>query len=163
MTEEAQARPPVAGVAPAGGPAGERPDAGAEVPAPDGAPDRLKTLEASLADESKKSETLGRSLKEVESQLSQARNELGQATEHYRKVVFSLHQDIPAELITGSSIPEIDASVQKAVALVEKIKESLIRPGKTAIPAGAPARSAPDYAGLSPRDKIKVGIGQRQR
>lgn len=136
---------------------GEQPPAGGGPPGDQ----RVRELELCLAEQQQKREAMEQSLKEIGGELEKARGELGQAGVRYRELLYAVHPDVPAELITGATIPEMDASVEKATALVEKIKASLIRQSKLSIPAGAPARSSPDWSNLTPRDKIKAGIRQK--
>ncbi|GEM_PF-6660521 len=123
--------------------------------------DRVKELELCLAEQKQKGEAMEQSLKDMGGELEKVRGELGQVGARYRELLYAVHPDVPSELIAGSTIPEMDASLEKATALVEKIKASLIRQGKISIPAGAPARSSPDWSNLTPRDKIKAGIRQK--
>ncbi|MBI4330428.1 MAG: hypothetical protein HY673_04000 [Chloroflexi bacterium] len=98
---------------------------------------------------------------DMQTSLEKVRGELAEATTRYRGLVLALHPEIPPELIAGASLAEIDASVDKASALVEKIRASILRRGS--VPAGSPARSAVDWSSLSARDKIKAGIGRRSQ
>ncbi len=113
-----------------------------------------------------RAQELEQSLKDTGSQLEKARSELGEAVSRYKSLVLTSHSHIPPELIGGASIPDIEASLEKAEAIVEKIRNSILQGSPRsagAVPAGAPARSAPDWSGLSPREKIKVGITQKSK
>lgn len=127
-------------------------------------PEKENDLE-DLRARARKAQELEQSLKDTGSQLEKARGELGEAVSHYRTLVLASHPIIPPELIGGTSIAEIEASLGKAEAIVEKIRSSILQGGPRstgAVPAGAPARSAPDLSGLSPREKIKAGIAQKK-
>jgi hypothetical protein len=77
----------------------------------------------------------------------------------YRKLAVSSNPIFTDELITGNTIQEVDASIQRVNGLAAGIKTKLEAELKaTIIPAGAPERSGPDTSGLSPREKIKAGI-----
>lgn len=79
----------------------------------------------------------------------------------YRKLAVSSNPIFTDELITGSTIEEIDASMQKVNGLAAGIKTRLEAELKeTIIPAGAPERSGPDTSGMSPREKIKQGLNK---
>jgi hypothetical protein len=77
----------------------------------------------------------------------------------YRKLAVSSSPLYSDDMISGSTVEEIDASIKKVNGLVKKMRSTLEAELKDlTIPAGAPERSAPDLSGLSPREKIKQGI-----
>jgi hypothetical protein len=77
----------------------------------------------------------------------------------YRRLAISSNPIFTGELITGSTIAEVDASMQRVNGLAEGIKSRLqAELQNTVIPAGAPERSGPDTSGMSPREKIKHGL-----
>ena len=80
----------------------------------------------------------------------------------YRKLAVSASPLYSDDIISGSSIEEIDTSIKKVNGLVKKMRSSLEAELKDlTIPAGAPERSAPDLSGLSPREKIKQGLDRK--
>ncbi len=82
-----------------------------------------------------------------------------EAVTAYRKLAVSSNPIFSEDLITGSTIAEVDASMKKVNDLAGNIKTRLEAELKeTIIPAGAPERSGPDTSGFSPREKIKAGI-----
>jgi len=84
---------------------------------------------------------------------------LDDAVGAYRKLAVSTSPLYSDDMISGSSVEEIDASIKKVNGLVKKMRSTLEAELKDlTVPAGAPERSAPDLSGLSPRDKIKQGI-----
>jgi len=88
---------------------------------------------------------------------------LDDAVSAYRKLAVSISPLYSDDIISGSSVEEIDASIKKVNGLVKKMRSSLEAELKDlTIPAGAPERSAPDFSGLSPRDKIKYGIQEKK-
>lgn len=77
----------------------------------------------------------------------------------YRDVVIRSNPNIPEELITGTTIDELNASVEKAATLVAQVRGSIeagIAAGR--VPAGAPPRTPPDLSALSPREKIEYAV-----
>lgn len=65
-----------------------------------------------------------------------------------------------AELITGETVDEINESLKKARALIERVKQEMeAETAKTMVPAGAPQRMPMDLSALSPREKIQYAIG----
>jgi hypothetical protein len=88
---------------------------------------------------------------------------LDDAVNAYRKLAVSSSPLYSDDMISGSSVEEIDASIKKVNGLVKKMRSSLEAELKDlTVPAGAPERSAPDLSGLSPRDKIKYGIQDKK-
>ena len=141
------------------------PAGGVRTPGLESAPPEKASELEDLRARAQRAQELEQSLKDTGSQLEKARGELGEAVSRYKALVLTSHPHIPPELIGGASIPEIESSLEKAEAIVEKIRSSILQGGHRptgAVPAGAPARSAPDWSGLSPREKIKAGITQRK-
>jgi len=116
-------------------------------------------------------------LVELESALSEAKQSLDartgdcdrlkaaldDAVSAYRKLAVSISPLYSDDIISGSSVEEIDASIKKINGLVKKMRSSLEAELKEQfVPAGAPERSAPDFSALSPRDKIKYGIQEKK-
>jgi hypothetical protein len=136
---------------------------------PSGAPgaskDADRSKDPSLQNDSK--------LAELETALGEARQSLtaravdcdrlkaslDDAVSAYRKLAVSTSPLYSDDMISGSSVEEIDASIKKVNGLVKKMRSSLEAELKDlTVPAGAPERSTPDLSGLSPREKIKQGI-----
>jgi len=97
-------------------------------------------------------------ISEKEQLLSRLQSDLGVASAKYREHLLARHPEIPAELVEGNSIEEIDGSFLKARKVVETVRQHL----EEDIPAGAPARSGVDVTALSPRQKIEYGISREQ-
>ena len=65
-------------------------------------------------------------------------------------------------MISGGSLEPIDESLARAKALVSRVREGIeSRISLSRVPAGAPERTAPDFSGLTPREKIQYAVGQR--
>ncbi len=106
--------------------------------------------------------------------LESARSDTLAAVRRVAEAVRAANPDIPPELIAGSTLAEVDASLSGARMLVEKVKTQLktvsLNPPSPqsspargeeervpVVPAGAPGRTF-DLGDLSPLDKIKAGI-----
>jgi len=77
----------------------------------------------------------------------------------YRKLLVSANPLFTEELITGATIPELDASAKKLINHTNKVRAQVEAEIKSfAVPAGAPERSGPDWTILSGSDKIKYAI-----
>ncbi len=110
---------------------------------------RLATLEGSLA--------------QREQELTSLRDQLTLGAAKYRSALLALSPEVPEELVQGQSVQELDESLAKAKRTVEKIRRQIeAKASSERVPAGAPARSAPDLSSLSPQEKITYGL-QRSR
>jgi len=116
---------------------------------------RIAELETSLS----KAQQTAESLRAEGVAIFEARD---QAISKYLDAVRLTNPTIPQDIIAGSTIEEIDASVQKAKAIAESVKASIEAQAKEAkVPAGAPTRGEISPEGLSPREKIAAGIQQK--
>ena len=143
---------------------------------PSGAPENMETNRRGVPSGApEKPEDTGK-LAELETALTEAKQSLtaragdcdrlkaalDDAVSAYRKLAVSSSPLYSDDIISGSSVEEIDASIKKVNGLVKKMRSSLEAELKDlTIPAGAPERSAPDFSGLSPREKIKQGLEKK--
>ncbi len=81
------------------------------------------------------------------------------AATRYGELARTANPEIPAELITGSSIQEVDAAIASGKAIVQKVKEQLA----AQVSPGGQVRAAPDTAGMSPAEKIRYAVAQRKK
>lgn len=90
------------------------------------------------------------------------RAQLAEAAAKYRDLALTAASDIPAELIAGDTIEEIDASMEAARRTVARVRDHLEAQAQAGrVPAGSPERRAPDLSRLSPGDKIRLGLERR--
>jgi chromosome segregation ATPase len=123
-------------------------------------------IEAALADRAKRITELEASLNVVSqaseaaaAELAAAKGASSKAVSKYLEAARALNSTIPKDVISGQTIEEIDASVEKAKAIANAVKANLEAQAKEAkVPAGAPTRSEISLEGLSPREKIAAGI-----
>ena len=147
-------------------------------------PEELEAIKAQLEEEHKAKVAAEAALAEkdariaaLEAQLGQAQQAAeslraegvaiseahGQAVGKYLDAVKAANPTIPPDIIAGTTIEEIDVSVEKAQSIATAVKASLEAQAKEArVPAGAPTRESINVEGLSPREKIAVGIQQKQ-
>ena len=84
---------------------------------------------------------------------------LTSATARYREALLTAAPEIPAELVTGATPEEVEASLAQARGMVERIRSNLeAQLAEQRVPTGAPIRSAPDVSALSARDKIAYAL-----
>jgi len=117
-------------------------------------------LEQALAGSESEAYALRQSLKDAERELTEVRETLAQAVAGYRGLALASNPELPEEMITGTTIEEVEASLASARRLVEKVKlEIEAEASRTRVPAGAPQRVPLDLSSLSSREKIQYAIG----
>jgi hypothetical protein len=86
------------------------------------------------------------------------------AAERYRDLVVRSEPALPPDLIRGETIDAVDASVAEAREIAGRVRAHIEDQAKAArVPPGAPARAAPDISAMTPREKIRYGLAQRER
>jgi len=103
----------------------------------------------------------------LKQELEQARRmteELGQAypaaVNAYRELAVSSNPGVPADLVAGDTIDEVNDSLKSSLSLMERVRQEMeAEASKTRVPAGAPQRVPQDLSGMSPREKIRYAIG----
>lgn len=97
-------------------------------------------------------------------ELDGLKTSLGEAVGKYRGLVLASNPTVPDELVTGESIADIEASLEKAKGLVSKVTAQVTEQlQKTIVPAGAPPRGGPATEGMSARQKINYGLEQARK
>ena len=120
----------------------------------------ISKLEQALADRDVEIAALKQAVTETESKITELSGALAQAVAEYKTLVVQSNPGILAELITGETVDEVNESLKKARALIEKVKQEMeAETAKTRVPAGAPQRMPLDLSALSPREKIQYAIG----
>jgi len=132
------------------------------------APEDSEAIAAQLEEEKKAKASLAEKdariaeLEATAAELGQVREAHAQAIAKYLDAVRAANPAIPRDIIAGETIEEIDASVEKAKAIADAVRQNLEAQAKEArVPAGAPTRGEISLEGLSPREKIAAGIQQK--
>jgi len=121
----------------------------------------LNELGQVIADRDGEIATLKETEVELGEKLATISNSLKEAVASYKTVVVQANPEVLEELISGDTIEAINKSLNQAKALVSKVRQGLETEISLAkVPAGAPERTAPDFSGLSPREKIQQAIGK---
>ena len=79
----------------------------------------------------------------------------------YREARLTAAPHIPADLVPGEEVEEIDEQITAAERMVSEMQERMEkerRQESPPIPAGSPVRRAPDYSGLPAAAEIKRGL-----
>lgn len=98
---------------------------------------------------------------EPTSEADALRAQLAGAAQRYRELLLAGAPEVPAELVSGATIEEVDASFAAARGVVAEVRRRIEeQSGAEHVPAGAPPRAAPDLSGLSPAEKIAFALSR---
>jgi hypothetical protein len=104
---------------------------------------------------------LARALAEAQREIARQRNLTRQAISRYREALLAAEPELPADLMRGESIEEVDAAAESARRAVTRIRERLVMEHPRPFPVGAPARDAGHRAPMSAQQKIVAGLQER--
>ncbi|HEY98413.1 MAG TPA: hypothetical protein G4O16_09575 [Dehalococcoidia bacterium] len=118
-------------------------------------------LERERAERDSEIAALKEAMADAESRINEVNENLAQAIAAYKEQVIQGNPGVPADMIIGETVEEIDESLKKALALIEKVRQEMeAEASKMRIPGGAPQRTPVDLSGLSAREKIQYAIGR---
>lgn len=116
-------------------------------------------LQAGQADLAEREQRLAELGEEAEG----LRQQLRQAALRYREARLAAHPEVPADMVSGETIEEIDQQVEAALKLVSQVKDRLQAGSQAArVPIGSPPRRAPDLSALPAAEKIRLGLSDRR-
>ena len=99
-----------------------------------------------------------------DSEMAVLKGSLSGAVAKYRAALLATAPEIPAELVKGESIDEIDASLEQARSIVSKVRQQLEADAEAnKVPTGAPERTPQDLSALSPAEKIAYALRKSLR
>ena len=120
---------------------------------------KIAELETSLSEAKVASEAKDAQLQTTAAELATAAEARDEAVGKYLGMAKALNPTIPETIITGATISEIDASIEKAKGIVEAVKNAMAADAaSTKVPAGSPPRSGISTEGMTAREKIAAGI-----
>ncbi len=97
-------------------------------------------------------------------ELTAVKQSLSGAVAKYRAAVLASAPGMPEELVKGESIDEIDASLEQARGIVNKVRQQLEAEAEAnKVPTGAPPRMPQDLSALSPAEKIAYALRKSLR
>lgn len=103
-------------------------------------------------------------IQSLRAQLAEAGARLSEAALRYREARLAAAPHIPADLVSGRTIEEIDQQMEAAGRVVSQVRDRLQQEDRSArVPLGSPPRRPPDLSALSPHQKIKLGLEERSR
>ena len=83
------------------------------------------------------------------------------SAQRYRELALQQAPELPADLVVGETVEEVQESLQRARETVARVRGHLEQQAQAGrVPVGAPPRSGPDMSGLSAEDKIRLGLQQ---
>ena len=130
--------------------------------------EKVTSLEADLAIRAGELETLQAERRATGDELDGAKAAYAYAVEDYKQVVLQANSLFTPDIIGGDTIEDVKASVEKANALVGKVREGLEAQASalsqlSVVPAGAPARAGQSTEGLNTKEKINLGLEQARK
>ena len=125
-------------------------------------PDEVQAeLEALAAAELDDGSGLEAALAETQRELARQQSLTRQAVARYRDALLAAEPELPADLVRGDSIEEIDAAVEVARGAVRRIREQVAAERPRGFPVGAPARSIDRHGPMTAHEKIAAGLQER--
>jgi hypothetical protein len=126
--------------------------------------ERIASLEADLKVKGEEVEASRKVIVEKDSNFASLSTQAGEAVKAYREQVLKINPLLPADMVAGVTVAEINASAEKAAALVESIKRGLQANDLTVkVPAGSPGRTPLDTSNMSTKEKITYGLEQSRK
>ncbi len=120
---------------------------------------QLAGVQSQLEEERGLARARAEEIGDLQSALSGACSSATAAVERYRELALEREPELPAELVAGDSVGAVDESLVRARETVARVRQHLEQQAHALrVPPGAPARSGPDFSGLSPAEKIRLGL-----
>jgi len=95
-------------------------------------------------------------------ELTRADERLRDAAERYRRRILEAEPWLTPDLVSGETLDEIDAAVERARDVAARVRAQLeTQAGAPRVPAGAPPRTGPDLSHMTPEQKIRHGLSMR--
>jgi chromosome segregation ATPase len=119
----------------------------------------IAELNQTLADRELEIEKLNNEKESTKKRLDETAQSLAAAVGAYRELIVKANPGVLADMISGDSIEMVNASVESARAVMEKARREVeAEAARVRVPAGAPPRAPQDFAALTAREKIQIGI-----
>ena len=134
---------------------------------------QMDSLQTAVADAEARAATGSDRLSALQGELETVRSEnerlgarLRESAIKYRDARLAATPEIPAGLVTAEEMEEIEGQLAAAERVVSEMREKMERHRRREtppVPAGSPIRRAPDFSGLPPAEKIRVGLQESSR
>jgi predicted RNase H-like nuclease (RuvC/YqgF family) len=126
--------------------------------------ERITLLETEVTNKTADIEALKTQITEKEKSFSSLQAEVQTSLSAYRELMAKANPLVPADMITGKSIEEINTSVEKAAGYVNFIKDKLGQQSQNSqVPPGSPGRQEPDTSTMTSREKINYGLEKARK
>jgi regulator of replication initiation timing len=123
--------------------------------------DQLQAGRAEVDTARSEAQSQGEALGQLRESMAAAQAQGREAVQRYREVVLEREPQLPADLVAGDSIGELDMAVDRARQTVAQVRQHLEQQAQALrVPAGAPARGSPDLSELSSAEKIRLGLSK---
>ena len=122
---------------------------------------QLRELREELTQAKSESEAREQELSGLREQTEALQGQVRGSAQRYRELALQQSPELPAELVAGETVEDVDQALERARETVAKVRghiESEAQAGR--VPVGAPPRSGPNLSGLSPEEKISFGLQQ---
>jgi myosin protein heavy chain len=104
-------------------------------------------------------ETQTQETQRLQEAISRAEAQSQEALNRYREAALQREPQLPADLVTGETVADVDAAIERARQTVAQVRQHLEQQAQALrVPAGAPARGSPDTSDLSAGEKIRLGL-----
>jgi hypothetical protein len=130
--------------------------------------ERIASLEADLKAKAAEAEQHKATAEEKDKGFASLSAQHEGAVSAYRDLVLRANPLLPADMITGATIEEVNVAVEKANGIIGQVKEGLEKQNlqvtqQTTIPAGSPGRTPADLSSMTTREKINYGLDQAKK
>lgn len=102
---------------------------------------------------------------DLEARLHAAEAHGAAALARYREARLAASPEVPADLVAGASVEEVDASFERARGIVEAVRARLAAappPAPTPAPSPAPrSESGAPFANATPAQRIRAALAER--
>ena len=89
--------------------------------------------------------------------------DLAAAVESCRQALLASAPELPAEMVQGGTVAELEAAFASAKALADRVRQQVeSEAAQERVPAGAPPRRGVDASALSSQQKILLGLRRLQ-
>ena len=126
--------------------------------------DVRRQLESARQDVAARDASLASQIEELRStrgSLADSEERALNAAARYRDIVLGHEPDLPADLVHGETVTEIDESLARARQTVAQVRQHIEQQAEVLrVPTGAPTRGSPDLSSLTPAEKIRLGLQQ---
>jgi hypothetical protein len=130
--------------------------------------ERITSLEEQLRTKTEEAEQNKTSAEEKDRNFASLNAQHEGAVSAYRDLVLKSNPLLPADMITGGTVEEINTAVEKANGIIGQVREGIEKQTQqvtqqTQIPAGSPGRTPADLSAMTTREKINYGLDQAKK